>query len=458
MATNDVSGEMEMTHKVGGKLSDPEGGLRPTTVFQAEVSKETSHLVGEDEWYILGFDFVVGLTNAFVLGYSALIMVYLGWAGGIICVTVGAAISFYNNCLLGELHKTGGKRHIRYRDLAGHIYGRHMYMATWFVQYLYLSIGSIGNLILIGETLKAIAISFSIAQDVTLPGWVGVGGAVFCIFSCLIPTLHALRFFSMCSLFLSFIFISIGVALALRDGVRANEPRDYSVVGSNTAKAFNVLGALASIAFAFNTGILPEMQATVKEPSIRNVKKALSVQFTVGTFLILMITFVGYWAYGNSVAPYMLNSISGPKSALVVANAAAFLQMIISLLIYTLPIYEMMDTYFAKKGSHKWSTYSVLVRIITRTAYVALSTFLGALLPSFGDFVVVTGAVAAFPLEGALVHHMYLKVKGENFGKLRLAWHWGLVIISALLTVGTVIAGVRFIVIDCVNYHAFANI
>ena len=78
--------------------------------------------------------------------------------------------------------------------------------------------------------------------------------------------------------------------------------------------------------------------------------------------------------------------------------------------IYTLPIYEMMDTYFAKEGSHKWSTYSVLVRFITRTAYVALSTFLGALLPSFGDFVVVTGAVAAFPLEGGLVHHMYLKV------------------------------------------------
>jgi hypothetical protein len=31
--------------------------------------------------------------------------------------------SFYNNYLLATLHETGGKRHIRSRDLAGHILG-----------------------------------------------------------------------------------------------------------------------------------------------------------------------------------------------------------------------------------------------------------------------------------------------------------------------------------------------
>lgn len=43
-------------------------------------------------------------------------------------------------------------------------------------------------------------------------------------------------------------------------GVRAKEPRDYSVVGTKTERAFNAMGALATIAFAFNTGILPEVQ------------------------------------------------------------------------------------------------------------------------------------------------------------------------------------------------------
>lgn len=78
--------------------------------------------------------------------------------------------------------------------------------------------------------------------------------------------------------------------------------------------------------------------------------------------------------------------------------------------IYCSPIYEFMDTYFEKKGSHEWSTYSVMVRLVTRSTYIALSTSLGALLPFFGGFIALTGALAAFPLDSGLVHHMYLTV------------------------------------------------
>ena len=67
--------------------------------------------------------------------------------------------------------------------------------------------------------VQAIAAAFVVAQEVTLPGWVGVAGAVICIFACLVPTLHALRFFTACSLLLSFIFTFISIGLALRDGV-----------------------------------------------------------------------------------------------------------------------------------------------------------------------------------------------------------------------------------------------
>lgn len=72
-----------------------------------------------------------------------------------------------------------------------------------------------------------------------------------------------------------------------------------------------------------------------------------------------------------------------------------------------------MDTYFERKGamgSREWSSHSVMVRLITRTTYIALSTLVGALLPFFGGFIALTGAVAAFPLECGLVHHMYLTV------------------------------------------------
>lgn len=50
-------------------------------------------------------------------------MVPLGWAGGVIGFLLAAGISLYANSLVAKLHEFGGKRHIRYRDLAGYIYG-----------------------------------------------------------------------------------------------------------------------------------------------------------------------------------------------------------------------------------------------------------------------------------------------------------------------------------------------
>jgi hypothetical protein len=180
--------------------------------------------------------------------------------------------------------------------------------------------------------------------------------------------------------------------------------------GTKADRTFNAIGALATIAFAYNTGILPEMQATIRQPTTTNIYKALGMQFTVGTFPFLVLTFVGYWAYGNTANPYLLLSLGGPKSLVTVANAAAFLQAIVSLHIYATPMYEFMDTHFARKDQGDWSAHSMLVRLITRGTYITISTFLGALLPFFGDFITLTGAMAAFPLESGIIHHMYLKV------------------------------------------------
>ncbi len=79
--------------------------------------------------------------------------------------------------------------------------------------------------------------------------------------------------------------------------------------------------------------------------------------------------------------------------------------------IYATPMYEFMDTYFARTMDESdWSVHRMLVRFITRGTYITISTFLGALLPFFGDFITFTGAMACFPLESGIIHHMYLKV------------------------------------------------
>lgn len=133
------------------KMADENGKQGSARV---DVSEDTAHQISVDPWYQVGFVLTTGVNSAYVLGYSGSIMVPLGWIGGTCGLILAAAISMYANALLGRLHEIGGKRHIRYRDLAGHIYGRKMYALTWALQYINLFMINTGFIILAGQALK----------------------------------------------------------------------------------------------------------------------------------------------------------------------------------------------------------------------------------------------------------------------------------------------------------------
>ena len=78
---------------------------------------------GTDSWFQVAFVLTTGINSAYVLGYSGTVMVPLGWVGGMVGLLLATVISLYANTLVAKLHEFGGKRHIRYRDLAGFIYG-----------------------------------------------------------------------------------------------------------------------------------------------------------------------------------------------------------------------------------------------------------------------------------------------------------------------------------------------
>lgn len=144
--------------------------------------------VFSDSWFQAGFVLTTGVNSVFILGYSGTIMVPLGWVGGVVGLLLATLISLYANMLVAKLHEVGGKRHIRYRDLAAQIYGRisftlnldgcnyclfffffihcmmnncfstgrKAYNVTWTLQYINLFMINIGYLILGGSALKVI--------------------------------------------------------------------------------------------------------------------------------------------------------------------------------------------------------------------------------------------------------------------------------------------------------------
>ncbi|KAG9130788.1 hypothetical protein Leryth_020013 [Lithospermum erythrorhizon] len=418
---------------------------------------ETAHLISNDSWLQVGFVLTTGINSAYVLGYSGTVMVPLGWVGGVVGLILATAISLYANVLVAKLHEFGGKRHIRYRDLAGFIYGRKAYSLTWGLQYVNLFMINVGFIILAGSALKAGYAVFHEDNPIELSYAIAFAGLACAIFAIAVPHLSALRFWLWFSTFFSLVYIVIAIVLSLKDGIKA-PPRDYSIEEEWTAnKIFTVIGASANLVFAFNTGMLPEIQATIKQPVVGNMKKALNFQFTIGVLPMYAVTFIGYWAYGNTTSVYLMNSVHGPAWMKAFANFSALLQTVVALHIFASPMYEYLDTKFGIKGS-ALAVKNMSFRIVVRAGYIGLTTFVSALLPFLGDFMSLTGAISTFPLTFILANHMYLVAKKDKLTSKQKSWHWLNVIFFSCASVTAAVSAVRLIIVDSKTYHIFADL
>ncbi|KAI3470832.1 hypothetical protein Pfo_027495 [Paulownia fortunei] len=449
---------LEMESRGGNDVvvgSGSGGKVHSDDHFAVEIP-DTAHQISHDSWFQVGFVLTTGINSAYVLGYSGTIMLPLGWIGGVVGLILATLVSLYANSLVAKLHEFGGKRHIRYRDLAGFIYGKKAYSLTWGLQYVNLFMINVGYIILAGSALKAVYVLFRDDHDMKLPYFIAIAGLACGLFAIAIPHLSALRVWLGFSTLFSLVYIVVAFALALKDGIEAPS-RDYSIPGSKVSKIFTTIGAAANLVFAFNTGMLPEIQATVRPPVVQNMMKALYFQFTVGVLPMYAVTFIGYWAYGSDTSTYLLNNVNGPIWLKTVANISAFLQTIIALHIFASPMYEYLDTKYGIKGS-SLALRNLSFRILVRGGYLAITTFVSALLPFLGDFMSLTGAISTFPLTFILANHMYLVAKKNKLTSLQKNWHWLNVIFFGCLSAAAAVAALRLIAVDSSTYHVFADL
>ncbi|KAK7387433.1 hypothetical protein VNO78_28239 [Psophocarpus tetragonolobus] len=420
-----------------------------------EVTK-TVHQISTDSWFQVAFILTSGVNSAFVLGYPGSIMVPLGWIGGVLGLVLATIVSLYASALIAHLHEYGGQRHIRYRDLAGYIYGKKAYSLTWGLQYANLFMINTGYIILAGSALKATYVLFRNDSMLKLPYCITIGGLVCTMFAICIPNLSALGIWLGFSTFFSLSYIVIAFVLSLKDGLQS-PPRDYNIPEDGVSSIFTIIGAVANLVFIFNTGMLPEIQATIRQPVVKNMMKALYFQFTIGVVPLYLVAFTGYWAYGSSTAKYLLNNVHGPAWVKAFANITAFLQSVIALHIFASPMYEFLDTKYGIKGS-AIHVKNMGFRIVVRGGYLAFNTFVAALLPFLGDFMTLTGAISVFPLTFILANHMYLKAKKEKLSSSQRFWHWLNICFFFITSLVATISAIELIVVDSKTYNVFADL
>ncbi|CAN8287141.1 unnamed protein product [Cochlearia groenlandica] len=420
-----------------------------------EIS-DSAHQISSDSWIQVAFVLTTGINSAYVLGYSGTIMVRLGWIGGVVGLLLATAVSLYANTLIAKLHEFGGKRHIRYRDLAGFIYGGNTYHLTWGLQYVNLFMINCGFIILGGNALKAVYVVFRDDHVIKLPHCIAIAGLICAVFAIGIPHLSALGIWLAVSTILSLVYIVVAIVLSVKDGVKTPS-RDYEIQGSSLTKLFTIAGAASNLVFAFNTGMLPEIQATVKQPVVKNMMKALYFQFTIGVLPMYAVTFIGYWAYGSSTSTYLLHNVNGPLWIKAIANTAAIFQSVIAFHIFASPTYEYMDTRLSIRGN-QFALKNLTSRIMARGGYIAVSTVFSALLPFLGDFMSLTGAVSTFPLTFILANHMYYKAMNNKLNNVKKLWHWLNVVLFGLMSVVAGIAAIKLIVVDSKSFNVFADL
>lgn len=96
-----------------------------------------------------------------------------------------------------------------------------------------------------------------------LPYCIAISGFVCALFAIGIPYLSALRIWLGFSTLFSLMYIVIAVVLSSRDGITA-PARDYSIPkSSQSTRVFTTIGSIADLVFAYNTGMLPEIQVSI---------------------------------------------------------------------------------------------------------------------------------------------------------------------------------------------------
>ncbi|KAJ8764039.1 hypothetical protein K2173_004929 [Erythroxylum novogranatense] len=420
---------------------------------QYTEAPKTAHQISKDSWFQVCIVLSTGVNCAYLMDYSETMMAHLGWIAGVVGIIAATALSFYANTLLAKLHEFGGEKHIRYRDLAGLIYGKKGYYTVWMLQYINLFMINVGLIILAGSAIKGVYDLLNDDDALKLPYCNIMAGLVCFLFAIMVPHLSALGVWLGLSAFLSTIYVVVAIVVSISDGVKA-PPRDYSIPGTVVGKIFLTIEAVASCFVPFNTGMLPEIQATVRDPVVGNMLKALSMQSVVGSLPMYAVTFAGYWAYGSSTSSYLLNNLSGPVWAKALANIAAFFQAVIAFHIYACPSYEYLDTtYSVKENASKVQNLSF--RIGLRGSYLTVSSIVAALLPFVGDFIGLIGSVCLIPLTFVIPHHMYMKARSKKLSSVQKLWHWLNALMFGVLSAAATLASVRRIVMDSKNYEIF---
>ncbi|MEW5315984.1 MAG: hypothetical protein WDW38_007378 [Sanguina aurantia] len=421
--------------------------------LEARGSRKNANL-GQGSWWHATYH--LATTIATPAAYAALPNAFsgMGWIGGVICLFCGWTLSCYNSLLLCTMFNHNGKRHERYAHLAREIYGEPGYwMVTFFQQ-----IASLGNNVAVeiaaGLAMQSIYMIYMPDGLMTLQHFIIIFAAFQLILSQL-PDIHSLTYLNiLCTVCtVGFAFTCLGLSVANGNELDRSTVT-YAVLDQQDPApvVFTVLASLGVISFAFGDTILPEIQATLKAPTIRNMQLGVLSAYGIIGVTYFIVACAGYWAFGYGVPVYLPQSFTDPNWALVLVNIFAIVQIAGCFQIYCRPTYEWASLKFEDPTQGPWSRHNIISRFGVTFTYSCLMTLVSCAVPFFGDFVALVGAMGFTPLDFVLPLLFFNAVNPDAPRLLRMFHYFIAACYSSVALLGF-IGAVRWISVHIETYR-----
>ncbi|KAL0812939.1 hypothetical protein Bca101_069382 [Brassica carinata] len=356
----------------------------------------------------------------------------LGWVAGTLILVTFAIVNYYTSTMLADCYRSdAGARNYTYMDVVRSYLGH-------------------------GAKCSIPNYPFMAAFGVVE------------IFLSQLPNFHKLSFLSIIAAVMSFSYASIGIGLAIAvvaSGKVGKTGVTGTVVGVDVTasdkiwKAFQATGDIA-FSYSFST-ILVEIQDTLRSspPENKVMKKATLAGVSTTTVFYILCGCMGYAAFGNRAPGDFLTDFGfyEPYWLINFANACIVLHLIAAYQVFAQPIFQLVENkcnkawpennFINKEHSinipflGKWRIN--FFRLVWRTAYVILTTFVAVIFPFFNSILGLIGATAFWPL--TVYFPVEMHISQRKVKKFSMKWNalkllvLVCLIVSLLAAIGSIV-------------------
>ncbi|KAG7645752.1 Amino acid permease 8 [Arabidopsis thaliana] len=417
----------------------------------------------------------------------------LGWVAGTTVLVAFAIITYYTSTLLADCYRSPdsitGTRNYNYMGVVRSYLGGKKVQLCGVAQYVNLVGVTIGYTITASISLVAIGKSncyhdkgHKAKCSVSNYPYMAAFGIVQIILSQL-PNFHKLSFLSIIAAVMSFSYASIGIGLAIAtvaSGKIGKTELTGTVIGVDVTaseKVWKLFQAIGDIAFSYAfTTILIEIQDTLRSspPENKVMKRASLAGVSTTTVFYILCGCIGYAAFGNQAPGDFLTDFGfyEPYWLIDFANACIALHLIGAYQVYAQPFFQFVEENCNKKWpqsnfiNKEYSSKVPLLgkcrvnlfRLVWRTCYVVLTTFVAMIFPFFNAILGLLGALVFWPLTVYFPVAMHIaQAKVKKYSRRWLALNLLVLvclIVSALAAVGSIIGLINSVK----SYKPFKNL